>query len=184
MNASIGLRTQPLPLHGGHRRVAWVDVGPVRLILGPFGDPALSSSFWAAVSFLVDFVGRHQLVGSSLRMRATSSLSSGLPGTIASLARAVVAVVEAELGLAVLLVGTVAEEAVLGEDRPDVAVELHLLARPRGARGEGEDPQDNERIENQAMRPPSDPPAYPDPPPEGHTVQSWEVSGSHGPCAP
>ena len=77
---------------------------------------------------------------SSLKTRATSSLSSGLPGTIASLPTADVAVVEPELGLAAVLVGPVAGVAILREDRPDVAVELDPgpLARVRRLRSRQE----------------------------------------------
>ena len=64
--------------------------------------------------------------GSSELMRAISSLSSGLPGTIAPGLDGRLAAVEPQVGLARGAVGAVAGEAVLGQDRPDVAVVFQL----------------------------------------------------------
>ena len=101
------------------------DERPVRLVLGPFGDPLLEQSpSAAAVSFFFVAGGGITSSGSSERIRAISSLSSGLPGTIAPHLDGRLALVEPQVGLARGAVGAVAGEAVLGQDRADVAVVL------------------------------------------------------------
>ena len=70
---------------------------------------------------------------SSASMRRSSSLLPGSPGTIARRHRQIGAGpglgVEAQVRLALGLVGTVAVEAEVGEDRPNVAIELDVFGQ-------------------------------------------------------
>jgi len=61
-----------------------------------------------------------------------SRSAPGSPGTIAPASIAAVPVVEPQVGLPLLAVLTVAVEAVLRQDRPDVAVEVErrFVGRP------------------------------------------------------
>ena len=107
-------RRQLGPLRGNER--------PVRLILGPVGDPALEHVFLRWVSFLVVAGGGIELLGilgvdpgdQLARFGVAGRDGAGLDGRLAA--------VEPQIGLAGGAVGPVAGEAVLGQDRPDVAV--------------------------------------------------------------
>ena len=71
-------------------------------------------------------------------MRLTSRLSTALPADDdAVVEKRAVFRIKVEVGFALLLVRTVALEAVVREDRPDVAVEIHRrrFSREGGARG-------------------------------------------------
>ncbi len=125
---------------GGRRRSHGRDVGPVRLPLGAFRDPAPQRR---------DLLGREPCA-TALRERHPSLLvrveqagderalvrRTGHDGHRARGERALrdLLAVEPQAGLAGGLVGTVAREAVLGQDRPHVAVvaEVARIARPRG----------------------------------------------------
>ena len=83
MNASIGLRTQAacftvgtaVRTGGTYAQCPWYSA--------PWSIHCLSRSFWAAESVLCLAGGGMSSSASSLSTRATSSLSSGLPGTMA-----------------------------------------------------------------------------------------------------
>ena len=84
MKRSIGLRTQALSFTAGSVGPCGGDERPVRLVLGPGGDPLLEHLLLGGRELLVRLGGRHQLFGDRRRRCARScSLSSGLPGTIA-----------------------------------------------------------------------------------------------------
>ena len=140
MKASTAFRPQRRVASGGRRRSHRRDIGPVRLPLGAFRDPAPQ---------------RRDLIGREPRAPA---LGEGHPPLLVRVEqagdeRALVRrtgdhrhrargeralgdlfAVEPQAGLAGGLVRTVAREAVLGQDRPHVAVvaEVARIARPRG----------------------------------------------------
>ena len=68
--------------------------------------------------------------GSVLKIRSISSLSSGLPGTMRLMLDGGLAAIEPQIGLARGAVRPMAAETILGQDRPDVAIELNRTARP------------------------------------------------------
>ena len=70
-------------LDGGRLEAHRRDVGPVRLVLGPGGDPAFEQVFCRSVNFFFVRGGGITLDGSSQKMRLTSLLLSGSPGTMA-----------------------------------------------------------------------------------------------------
>ena len=103
------------------------DERPVRLVLGPLGDPAPEQSPSARRSAsCASSAAASARSGRRSKIRSISSLSSGLPGTIASGLDGRLALVEPQVGLAGGAVRPVAGEAVLGQDRPDVAVVLDV----------------------------------------------------------
>ena len=116
---------------GLHRR----HVSPVRLILSPLSDPALEQILLRTRELLVRVRRRHQVVGVFGEDAFDQLALVGLAGNEGLLRDGVLAHIEAELGLALLLVGAVAEEAVVREDGSDVAVVIHPL-RASGGRGE------------------------------------------------
>ena len=131
---------------GLHRR----HVSPVRLILSPLSDPALEQILLRTRELLVRVRRRHQVVGVFGEDALHQLALVGLAGNEGLLRDGVLAHIEAELGLALLLVGAVAEEAVVGKDRADVAVVIHLL-RAGGGRGDGSGQQgDGSENEEQA----------------------------------
>ena len=119
----------------------------------PRPPTARSSAFSAAVSARCDSGGGITSSSSAGRwMRRTSSLLAGSPGlTIAHARRpaslnSAVARVEPQLRLALAGVGTVAAEAAVGQQRPDLAIEVdargrRLLFSGRGRAGERSDYQ-------------------------------------------
>ena len=123
---------------GPHQRL----VGPVALVLGTLGDPALEQGLLDGRERLVGLGRRHQLVriGAVEAMHQfTAGSVSGHDGLLAGLGRPerLVPEVEPQATLHLLHIGPVAREAVLGEDRPDVAVEPDVgrslgLGRGRG----------------------------------------------------
>jgi hypothetical protein len=78
---------------------------------------------------LVDFGGGIFSNGIVARDAEDQLALVGIAGEERLLVQRRVAEVEAQVGLAVLLVRPVAEVAVLGEDRADVAVEFHRAGR-------------------------------------------------------
>ena len=112
-----------LVLHRGQRRAHRRDERPVRLILGAGRDPFASAVLSApAVSVLCERRRRHHVIGIGAVIRLTSSLSAGLPGDDRAHLDGGFAAVEPQVGLAQSAIRTVAGEAILGQDRPDVAV--------------------------------------------------------------
>ena len=130
---SIGLRTQRCVLDRRQRRPRGRDERPVRLILGAGGDPAPERSPSGGGQLLVaSSAAASACCGSSLKMRLDQLRCR--PACRERWRRPSMAssrTVEPQVGLAGGAVGPVAGEAVLGQDRPDVAVVL----RPRGLNG-------------------------------------------------
>ena len=117
----------------------------------PLVDPRLSSSICAGVSFLPDFGGGITSSASLLEIRANSSLSPLLPGTITgSLVRRRASFESSRRSaLRVFDVGAVAGEAVFREDRQHVAAEVDGgVGAEGGRRGEerGDDGQRNRKL--------------------------------------
>ena len=76
-------------------------------------------------------------LGLVVLMRAISSLASGSPGVMAPGLDGRLAAVEPQIGFPRGTVGAVAGEAVLRQDRPDVAVVFQFARGPgRGGKGE------------------------------------------------
>ena len=125
---------------GRHVRLGRRHKRPVRLIRRSFGDPAPEELHLLireaadlgigrrhhAVGIVGDDAG-HELAGGRIfrndRPRTALQLRDGLLGDV-----------EPQAGLSVAAVGAVAGEAVVGKDRPDVAVERDSRG-PRGGRG-------------------------------------------------
>ena len=109
----------------------------MRLILRALGDPALEQILLRAGEFLVRVRRRHEVIGvlgedafdELARVRLAGDESLGGDGGLAH--------IEAELGLALLLVRAVAVKAVVGKNRPDVAVVIDLLGGRGGSGGSG-----------------------------------------------
>ena len=107
--------------------------------VAPCSTHRRSTAICSGDSGLPVFFGGICTSGSLLSIRAISSLSSGLPGTIAraplsSSAKAAFLGIEPQAGLAGLVIGPVAGEAVIRQDRPDVPREAdRASACPRRA---------------------------------------------------
>ena len=114
-------------LHLRRLRSSGRDQRPMRLVLGAFGDPLLERFFLGGGELLVGFRRRHHRVGIG-RVGARDERALGrLAGDDGIVLDGDFAFVEAEVGLAGGAVGAVAGEAVLREDRADVAVVLELV---------------------------------------------------------
>ena len=117
---------------GGDRRdggFARFLESPVALVFGALGDPAADRVHLGGRQHLMEFRRRHVVVRvrrqQPLHHRTLLRLAGddgGIAG-LAALARRLEGV-EAQLALVLALVGAVAGEAGVGEDRPDVPVEL------------------------------------------------------------
>jgi hypothetical protein len=127
---------------GRHRGLDRRLEGPVALVLGTLLDPAFHERHLFLGEHLVELRGRHvfvRVVGAEplhhlalFRMTGHDRRLAGFAAFAGGLER-----VEAELALDLVLVGTVAGVAGVGEDGPDVAIELHLLGGLRGSDEEG-----------------------------------------------
>jgi len=137
----------------GCGRLARQLEGPVALVLGAFGDPAAHRLDLRGREDLVELRRRHVVV----RVRREQPLHDRTPvglarhnrgfARLAALARGLERV-EAQLALVLALVGAVAGEAGVGEDRPDIPVELDAFGggqREGGQRGEGEQTETGRR---------------------------------------
>ena len=107
--------------------------GPVRLILRAFRDPLFKGcDLGGSERCQLRLGGGHViiLVG---RQDAFDHLAVVRPaGNDCLLAHGALALIKAQLGLTFLGIGTVAEEAFVRQDRPDVAIELQLAGRMGG----------------------------------------------------
>ena len=70
--------------HVGHIRPHRCGKRPVRRVLGSFGDPLLEQLLLGCGKFLLASGGGIRSDSSAERIRRTSSLASGLPGTMAA----------------------------------------------------------------------------------------------------
>jgi hypothetical protein len=126
------------PVHLGKRRTAGNEVGPMRLILGSFRDPAAEQFLLRAAEDLVRLRGRHDLP----RLGAIDLLDEpalpGLTGDDGLQGERRLPIIEPELRFPFPGLGAVAGKAVLGKDGPDVAVEFHLLGGPDAQERDGE----------------------------------------------
>ena len=113
--------------------------------VAPSSIQRFSSSTWRGLSGRFAFGGGMTSAGSSLVIRATSSLSVALAGHDhrALGAEGLLLHVEPEVGLAAGRVRAVAAEAMVGEDRQDVAAEVHAVRPVRSGRrgGQGDEEQ-------------------------------------------
>ena len=123
-NRSIGLRTQSARRTAGSAGRRGRDEGPVRGVCGPLGDPAFQDRLLLGRQPPIRLRRRHQLAG-ILRVDPLDQLArlgivrddrAGLDRRVSD--------VESQLGLSLVGVLPVAIEAVLREDRPDVAIEV------------------------------------------------------------
>src|ERR1043165_3990071 len=105
------------------------DVGPVRVIFRAFGNPLPQQFLLRRCEFLVGFQRWHHIV----LVRVVDAVDQfpllGVAGNDGALLQRDLADVEPNLGLAIVFVRAVTDEAVLGENRPDVAVELQRMGR-------------------------------------------------------
>ena len=105
-------------------------ISPVGLIPGTLGDPSLEQLFLDGRELLGRPGRGHDLAGIVAQDSSDQLALLHVRRDDRALGQGDLAEVESEVGLAVGLVGTVAKVAVLGQDRPDVAVELDRPARP------------------------------------------------------
>ena len=129
MNRSISLIGPTRVFDDGQRGLLGRVEGPVRRPGSPCSTHRRRVATWSAVSCLPLFLGGMCRSGSSLSIRATRSLSSGLPGTIVrppslSLANAPSLVSSRRLALRALSSGPWQAKQLSDEDRPDVACEI------------------------------------------------------------
>ena len=128
---------------GRHGRFDRRLIGPMVLILRSFGDPTLEELLLFRSQLLVRFGRRHDLFRIGQEQPLHQFARRGVAGDEGLLLQRVLPDVQAQLGLAVARVVAVAIEAVVREDRPDVAVEFDGFdgGRRRGGQteeGEGE----------------------------------------------
>ena len=136
----------------GQRGALWRDEGPVFLVGRALGDPATEQGglFWGDV--LVGTGRRHLLVRvfreETDEEFAVVGFAGGDDETAVALAGGVVAVVEAELGLAAVGVLAVAVKTIFGEDGADVAVEFESRGLASGRGGERGQDEAEQATEN------------------------------------
>ena len=117
--------------HLRHCRAGRRNERPVRLILGALGDPADQQLLLGRLHHLVRLRRRHQFarLGREHAFDRQAFLRVAR-GDCPRLDRSV-PLVQTQVGLAGGTVGTMAGEAVFGEDRTDIAVELQFLGASR-----------------------------------------------------
>ncbi len=145
---------EPSPHQHVHGVLAGGDLGldgplvrPVFLIFRPLLDPAPEDLLLPAGQLLVRLRRRHLLVGVVAEDPFHQLTLPGLSRDDGLGVDRVGTDVKSQVGLATVLVRTVAQEAVVGEDRPYVSIELDLrgLVAAAGriaAHGHGRDPDD------------------------------------------
>ena len=128
--------------------------GPVLFVFRALGDPSLENLLLRGGQRTVRIRRRHHLVGVGRRQTFDELARSGVAGHEGFLLQRGVADVEAQLGLALVAVRAVAVETVLGQNRTDVLVVIHLGAE--GGQGgeergeEGADPGHGEILTGEA----------------------------------
>ena len=130
-NEIINLIARPfLVLHRGQRRAFGFDESPVALPIRSFRDPTAQRINLRGRQRLAAFRRRHHVVF-VLRGNARDQFAlfrvAGHDGQVARFKRLerVVFPVESEFGFALLLIRTMAGKALVGENRPDVPVEIN-----------------------------------------------------------
>jgi hypothetical protein len=118
-----------LVLDGGRFRPLGRQERPMRLVLGPLGDPPLEEVFLLGRERLLQARGRHHLVSILGKDPVEHDARIGVSRNDRAALDGVVPLVEAEIGLAAGAVGAVAGETVLHEDRADVPVEREPAGR-------------------------------------------------------
>src|SRR5262249_21190798 len=115
-------------------------VGPVALVLCALLDPAAENSDLLSGEFLACVRGRHAVVGigsgDALDQLAPGRLAGADGGTAVAVPESALASIEAQAGLAGLLIGAVTLEAVLRQNGADIAVEVHAIARRQARVGQ------------------------------------------------
>ena len=116
-------------------------VRPVQFVLRALGDPALEQRFLGGIEFLSRVGRRHEIVLIVRRDAPDQFALAWLAGDdrrgAVEIGQGTFASVEPQIGLALLGVGAVAGEAVVAEQRPDVAREVdaaQVLPRKQAAR--------------------------------------------------
>ena len=117
---------------GLHRRLE----RPVLLIRGPLRDPRFENLLLPRRERLVRIRRRHYLFRICREIRRTTSLSSGLPGTIGVAPESAGLIASSrmsnrKLRLAGFLIRPVAMKTIVGKDRPHVAIEFDLRRNRR-----------------------------------------------------
>ena len=104
-------------------------------IRGPGGDPALQQLPLGSSDRLVGFRRRHDLLGIGADEAGEKLGIRRVAGDEGLLGESLLPDIKSHLALASLRVGAVALEAVVGKDRPDVAVEPDLVGAARQGNG-------------------------------------------------
>ena len=117
-----------------HRR----EEGPVRLIAGAFRDPLFQLGLLLRGHGTVGIRGRHHFVRIGAEEPLHQFAGFGIAGHKSFLRQSRLALVEAQVGLAVIGVLSVAIIAVFREDGADVAVEVHGARWRRAGTGENQ----------------------------------------------
>jgi hypothetical protein len=112
-------------MHAGNQRTHGWDIRPVPLIIGSLGDPTLERLLLCRREFLMCARRRHHFFGIIAENARNEFTLVGFAGDDGLRAHGRCPLVEAEFGLAAILVRPVAGIAILREDRPDIPVELH-----------------------------------------------------------
>ena len=114
-------------LHRRRRRPRRRNQRPVRLILGPFGDPLLERLLLRGGQLLLRRRRRHHRIGIGRKDPRDDGAFAGLARHDRVVFDGDFALVEPQIGLSRGAIRPVTGKAVLGQDRPDVAVVLELV---------------------------------------------------------
>ena len=116
-----------------HGKAFGFNVGPMRLVFRAGGDPPFQQIFLRSGQHLVRFGRRHDFVGISREDMLHELAGLGLAGNDGFPLEGDIAIIEAQLGFALIFVVPMADETVFGEDRPDVPIEFDAVGRRLGA---------------------------------------------------
>ena len=110
------------------------DERPVRLVLGPFVDPTLERRDLFRRNFLTGRRRRHLEICIVSRQPSDDFTLGPLTGNDADLARfklrgRSIALIESQSSLPLFFIGAVTLEAIVGQDRSDIAAELKFFGR-------------------------------------------------------
>ena len=131
-------------LHRGKLRTLCREERPVRLILGPFGNPAAKRFLLGGSQFLLRFRRRHPLVGIVRVNPRNQRTFFWLAGDDGRHLHGHLAAVEPQVPFAGGAVGSVASKAILRQDGADVPVVFELVGcgSLEGSGSQGRDKQD------------------------------------------
>src|SRR3954469_9228862 len=136
----IDLVARPtLALHPRRGRAFRWQISPMLLELGPFGDPATEQLKLLFRHVLAGFFGRHFFIlirgDEHLDQPALLQITGDhREGAGLELARGLLASIQAQPSLALVLVRTMTGKAFIGEDRADVLIEIDWLLLHRLAK--------------------------------------------------